>query len=274
MINAVQTAMSQIYATIPPDILTLAFRPDIGGDQSLDDLIMQNVILARVRDDVSVRGGKILDLILSLEWAEYTSSPSVYALGIAGSYSTYRIPPEAREHRDISCILSVRFPYTIQNSVSGQFYNTCSMAGNTLAGMAQSALQTQTGAMMLANPHALLYPGNVITLEPPQVAFIPWNVKVRLRYDDNFSGMDVSSIRPFAILCELAVKAYIHTNLILQIESNSVYHGMEIGEIRNIVSRYEDANDKYEEQLLTLGGAELYDPARTYNILKRCIPRK
>ena len=80
--------------------------------------------------------------MLNLNWCEYTSSPSPYALGVSGSYSTYRVPAEARENRDISCVLSVRFPYSINTSSSGNFYNTCTTKGNTVSSLACAALQS------------------------------------------------------------------------------------------------------------------------------------
>ena len=274
MIDAVARALIQIHNTIPYEVLSAAFNYDEYSDQSLDDLIKEKVILTRVRDDISIRGGKVFDLILSLDWAKYTSSPSPYALGISGSYSTFVIPPEAREHRDISCVLSVRFPYTISTSITGSFYNSCSVQGNTLGGLACAALQSQTGAQQLANPYGQIYPGNTIVLNPPQISFIPWNVRVRLRYDDNFSGMDVSTLRPFVHVCELATKAYIYTHLKMKIESNMVFRGAEIGVMAEFVNAYADANDQYDEALLQLGGAEFYDPTRLHFLLSKCLPKR
>jgi hypothetical protein len=275
MIDALGRAFSQIYNTIPRPILEAAFDAINHPDQSLDDLIKEKVLLSRVRDDVSIRGGKVFDLILQLDWALHTSSPSPYALGISGSYSTYKVPPEAREHRDISCVLNVRFPYTISASSTGSFYNSASVSGNSLGGMACVALNSTTGAGQMSNPTAVVRPGNVIQLTPnPQYNFIPWRVKVRLRYDDNFSGMDVSSIKPFEMVCVEAVKAYVWTALVMKIESNMVYRGADIGIMKDIVSGYSDANEKYEENLLALGGAEVYDPERLYGILSMCVPKK
>lgn len=274
MIDALRMAMSQIYNSIPIEVLELAFDHNEYSDRSLDDLIKEKVLLARVRDDISVRGGRIFDLMLSLDWARYTSSPSPFALGISGSFSHFVIPPEAREHRDIACILSIRFPYSIGTSVSGQFYNNCSVQGNTLGGLSCAALQAQTGANQLANPTGILYPGNLVVLEPPQYQFVPWQIRVRLCYDDNFSGMDVSSDRVFAELCELAVKAYCYNKLTMRIESNMVFRGAEIGVMRDIVNGYQDANERYAEKLIQLGGAEIYEPKRLRGILARCMPRK
>lgn len=273
MVDGLRQAFARIYNMIPMPILEAAFEP-YEADVSLDDLIKKKVLLARVRDDISLRGGKVFKMLLNMDWCQYTSSPSPYALGISGSYSTYAIPPEAREHRDISAVLQVRFPYTIGTSTTGNFYNDCSVGGNTLSGLACAALQAQTGANLLTSPQGLIRPGNIIQLNPPQYNFVPWQVTVRLKYDDNFSGMDVSVVYPFIQLCELAVKAYIYTNLIFKIESNVVYRGMDLGVMKDIVTQYADANEKYDEQIIQLGGAEVLDADRLYGILTRMVPKR
>lgn len=273
MIDSVRQAMVRIYNTIPMPILEATFKP-YASDMSLDALIMQKVILARVRDDISVRGGKVLDMILQLDWAQYTASPSPYALGISGAYTVFHIPPEAREHRDISAVLKLRWPYSINTSTTGGFYTDKSIMGNNVTSLAGEALRAQTFAGVAVVPTGIVLPGNQIQLDPPQYNFVPWQITVRLRYDDNFSGMEVSTIQPFAQLCEYAVKAYIYTNLIFEIESNMVLRGADIGVMKDIVSGYSDANEKYDELLVSVGGAEHMDIRRLRGILMRCVPRK
>ena len=272
MIDALKLAMSRIYNTITMEILEATFQP-YEYDESLDELIKKKVLLDRVRDEISIRGGKIMKLILDLNWCKYTSSPSAYALGISGAYNTFLIPPEAREHRDISALLGVKFPYSISTSTSGTFYNSCQNRGNTLSALACEALNAQTKANQLAAPVAVLKPNNIIVLHPPQYNFVPWQVTIRLRYDDNFSGMDVSSLNPFEQICEWATKQYIYTNMIFKIETNLVYRGVELGIFKDIVSSYADATDKLEELYLSLGGNEYYDPERLIGILSRIVPK-
>lgn len=274
MIDALERAFAEIHNSIPKGILDIAFQTNDYMDVSLDERIKSEVILKRVRKDISVVAGPMFDLILQSNWAKFTSSPSVYALGISGAYSAYKIPPEAREHRDISCVVNVRFPYTIMNSSVGAFYSDCSIKGNNLAGLSSSALSSQTGAHMLANPVGRILPGNVIILEPPQYNFVPWRCTVRLEFDDNFSGMDVSSIQQFCHLCKYAVQAYIYTNMIIDVESNVVFRGASIGVIKDIISDYRDANDKYQETMLQFQGASMYDPMRLKSLLQRCVPTK
>ena len=114
MIDPVRQALIRIYHTIPRPILEAAFR-DLPEDdtETLDTLILKKVFLTRMRDDLSIRAGKVFKLLLNNNWCHYASSPSPYALGLSGTYSVYHIPPEAREHRDIVAIMEIRFPYNL-----------------------------------------------------------------------------------------------------------------------------------------------------------------
>ena len=86
--------------------------------------------------------------------------------------------------------------------------------------------------------------------------------------------MDVSSIRPFCHLCKYAVQAYIYTNTIVDIESNMVFRGASVGVIRDIISEYRDATDKYDEAMMELRGAAIYEPNRLIGILRHCVPTR
>lgn len=273
MLDALTQAYGQIHNTIPREVLEAAFEPFNNPDMTLDELIRQKVIVPRLLEAVSARSGKLCRIILQLDWCDYTSAPSPYALGISGSYTTYKIPPEAREHRDISCVVQIRFPYQIGTSASGNFYNNCSMSGTTVGQLACAALQSQTGSNQLVYPTAQVLPGNVIKLDPPQFNWVPWAVMVRLKFDENFSGMDVSSLRTFAQLCEYAVKAYCYNQLIFKVESNLVFRGVELGVMKDIVNSYSEANERFEEFLLAFQGAQTYEPDQLDQILRYMVPK-
>lgn len=272
MVDPVRQALMRIYHTIPKPILEAAFRDVDSEDdtESLDTLIIKKVFVARMRDDLSVRAGKIFKLLLNNNWCHYASSPSPYALGLSGTYSVYHIPPEAREHRDIAAILEVRFPYNLGQQTN--FYSDCSTQGNTLSMLACQALASQTYSNVLTIPRANLKPGNVIKLEPPQFNFVPWQVKVRLKYDNDFSNLEVSETDMFPKLAEQAVKQYIYTKLIMEIETNLVVRGMDFGIVKDIVSSYADAGEKYDENLLLFAGANTLDGDRLEGILRKMVP--
>lgn len=274
-LDAVRAGLTHIHNTIPPQILAAAFQPynhpEIGN---VDELIKQKVFIHSMRDELSVRGGKPIHFVVQQNWAKITQSPSPYALGIAGSYSVFQIPPQARDFRDISCVEDVAYPYTLgSNTNSCTFYNNCSSNGNTLSTLVTAALQSQTGEGNLTVPTGIVRPNNIIQLDPPQYNFVPWKITCRLRFDDNFSGMDINSIETFKKLCEYAVKRYCYVNLIFEVETNMVQRGMELGVMKEIINSYADADEKYQEQLVAFGGAQVIDPDRLPAILRLMVPR-
>lgn len=269
--DALGQALESIHLFIQRPILEAAFNPEADTSLSLDELIREKVLNGYVRKRASIRGGKIHRIILHQEWCEHTSSPSPWALGVSGSFSEYRVPPEAREHRDIACVLQVRFPYSLGASCSGGFYNNCAIKGNTLSQIAGAALQAQTYSNILANPQGIVLPGNIIKLEPPQINYIQWMVYVRLMYDENFSHIQESTIDPFCDVCVTATKQYCFNELHFKVESNAMYHGMELGVFKDTISQWSDLKQTLDEQILALGGSEFYDPDRARGILQRMV---
>lgn len=272
MIDGLSAALQRIHTVIPEPILEAGFA-DEGFDISIDEQIKQKVLLPRVRQDMSVRCGPLLQLILDERWIHPVSSPSRYALGIAGANSVYHIPPEAREHRDIASAFDIEFPFSLGTQGQGAgLWSDCQRAGNSVASLSCAILKSKTYANMLVRPTVTLYPGNIIALSP-QISVLPWKVHCRLQIDDNFSSFDVSLIAPFTQLCEQAVKAYLYNKLLMVVETGLVWRGAEIGVAKDIVSSYSDANEKYDELLIACGGADIMSSQRLYHILSHMVPR-
>lgn len=271
MLDVMRTSLARIHHIIPEPILEACFKPH-EYDVSIDEIIKQKVIESRVLDDVSQRCGKIMDIVLQLDWTKYTAPPSNFTLAVSGAFSTFAIPPEAREFKDILCVMQIRFPYTLSRGGSAAYLSDAAVAGNTAGSLACAALQNQTRAGLLAMPTGIVLPGNVIQLKPETISWTPWIVSVRLKYDSNFSGMDINSVATFNQVCEMATKAYIYKELMFQIETNTVYKGMELGVIKDIVNGYSDANEKYDELLIALGGVQRADPLYLQRILSKCMP--
>lgn len=271
MLSALARAFSDIRASIPKVILEMAFNPTASSTVSLETAIMQEVILPRVKDAVSVRGGRISEIILNQDWSHFTPSPSTYAVGQGGTFSTYVVPPEARENRDITNILGINLTSRMNVGVGYLALGNALDRGVTMPVLANRALRAQMGTDAPILPTPILRDGSTIVLDPPQHTFIPWAVTVRLDYDENFSNMPSPLLEPFSDVVVWAVKAYIHTNLTILIDSNAVFRGADIGVIKSIVESYSEANEKYKEALEKMGGAEVYDPSRTMRLLRRIL---
>ena len=53
-----------------------------------------------------------------------------------------------------------------------------------------------------------------------------------------------------------------------------VIRGYEVGIMKDIVNSYADADEKYNEALLALGGSEVFEPQRLEGILRRMVPKR
>lgn len=272
MLSPLKTALTRVYSTIPPQILKAAFEDEASYDVSMDELIKQKVIVPRVLEDVSQRAGKIKNIVLQLAWARYAAPPTNTTLAVSGAFSVFVVPPEEREYSDMLCVLDMRLPYSLATAGQASLLSDCSLMGNTVGGLACAALQSATKANMIPLPTCRVGPGNCLIIQPEVLNYVPWIVRVRLRYDDEFATMDIQSIDSFNQLVEWAVKAYIYNNLIFNIETNPVYRGVELGIIREIVQTYSDANDKYSEYLLALQGSDVLSPTRLRSILSKMVP--
>ena len=70
-----------------------------------------------------------------------------------------------------------------------------------------------------------------------------------LTYDDNLSGLSTSTYSMFGELCVWAAKRYIHKELRIKLDRGYIEGGFEIGEVKNIVDEYSDAEQNYKDLL-------------------------
>ena len=272
MIGALERAFKAVYSEIPLPILEAAFTP-MKYDVSLDERIKQEVILKRVREDASINGGKTKTILLSPAWVKFMETPSPYAVTPQGAYTSYHIPAFERDNRDIVAIINVQYPHSVSVGTGAGYYGDRMVGGRNLSNITASVLRSHTFSHACITPTVVIKEGNILKLSPPQYAYVPWQVTVRLRYDEEFVNMEISSVEPFAQCVVQATKAYIYNKLIFEIESNAVYHGMEIGVMKDIVSSYSEANERYTEALANFAGGEFFDPERTINILRNMVGR-
>jgi hypothetical protein len=65
------------------------------------------------------------------------------------------------------------------------------------------------------------------------------------------SHIQMRSYRPFCRLVELAVKAYIYNDQVIEVDIGKIRGGQEIGKFKEIVEEYKDAEEQYQEFLAT-----------------------
>lgn len=257
MISAIEAILKTIYATIPREILNLAFQPSM-WQVTLDQRIKDAVIIGRVHTDCNIYAGQVARIPLDSSYLEDTRQSSLDMSGsLVSGHAVYRIPASARQYRDITGVITLSFPYEY-TAYSDSPYGLQGV-GNTMAGFAKVALSSRTHSNQAVTPVPLLQKGNMIVINPPHVYVNNWVLVCRLGHDDEFTNIGNSSIRPLARLTLEATKAYIYRELIVKIDAAYLSGGQELGVVKSIVESYADANEKYEEALKEMRSTAVFD---------------
>lgn len=272
MIGALDRAFAEIYNDIPMPILEAAFTP-WKYDVSMDQRMRDEVITKRVLGDCSINGGRVHSFMLDKSWALNLNVPSSQVSSLAGTFSTYLIPPEERAGRDLVAFENISYPYAVMAGANSEVFANHFLGGRNLNNITTNVIRSHTFSHATIYPSVTLMAGNIVKLDAPQFSFIPWKLTFRLKYDDEFTSLDVSAIPPFAKVCVYAIKAYIYKKLIFNIETNAVFHGQEIGVMRDIVSTYADANEKYDEAMKGFAGGDFLDATRLKHVLTKMLGR-
>lgn len=265
MINGVENALRKIFHTIPQPILKIAFVPEQYG-VSLDKRIHEEIIKGRVLGDCNAEAGKPKKIRLRQSWIEKTVDPELYPLGESG---VYRIPIDEREGRPIVACLDITFPETIMSANVGYPAAFDNYSGNTLGTLADTVLESHTLSRGVVMPTPILKGSDMIKLDPPGSYVDSWMLNCRLGYDENFTGLSMSSINTLQEMILNATKSYIYTQLIVSIDKAYLSSGQEIGVIKNIVESYADAAERYDDAKKRFKGSAAIDPELyRYMILK------
>lgn len=264
MIDPITKALQDVFFEIPREILEATFKPAIRS-KTLDACIMDDLIRGKVLTDCNIYGGKLVKIPMTLDNAICLDAPVPYTLGVAATWSTYRIHPRARENRPIAATIAIRFPYNYTSAYQATGCNPTS--GITLSQLACSALNAMTFQNAITTPTPVLLSGDTIRLDPPQLSHMDWILECRLCFDQDFTNMDVNSLQTFGNLVMAATKAYIYNQMIITVDRTYLSGGQELGIFKQLVESYADQADKYKEHLVEFAGVGLMDPDRINRIV-------
>lgn len=203
---------------------------------SLDELILQAVVRPRVLVDCNLVGGT--EAFIPLEGMPIER---------ANDYtSVYRIPKERTQGRTIMSVLNITF--TDPARISS--YGVVSNRNQGMMGQVGAAVMDAHAAMPITSTARVqLIAENTVMVR--DTVLLPANIYLRciLANDDNISHIQLKSYRHFSKLVELAVKAYIFNELVIQMDMGQLVGGQQLGRFREIVDNYADAEDLYQTYL-------------------------
>lgn len=259
--SPIGACLNYVMANIPREVLNIAFDPETFHttlDKQIASLVINNIVLP----DVNLLGGKRRLVTMNDDWKMNIPDPdaySVFGTGLGSSF--YKVPPEAREHRDITQVIGIDDSMT--NVYAGDIMplNGVGTAGNNVPAMMSNMMNSYTHAQDSIMPTVVPAGTNIIKFTP-QILVSGVTVAVLIAYDRDFGNMQISAIYALRNLVLAAVKRYIANTLCVKVDEFFASSGMEIGIVKTLIDRYQDEGQQYDELLITAKGAMKYDPSR------------
>lgn len=256
MNNPYQIILSRVVQTIPKPVLQLAlkaFNTENHKAYNLTTFIQEHIMARVILPELNLTGGRVKTIPLKNEWQEMTPGDHGGYAGDDGPFSLFRIPPEARDNLPISNIMSVQYPY---NTYLGGGVNSSDigLGGYCLVDQMDEVLNSYTLARPRNHPTAILLAGDLVRISPTQYSMQNWLMTCRLNFDKALTNMTDHTISSLADLTVLALKQWIYTTLIIDIDRVAMETGAEIGVIKSVIEGYADAGQLYQEKFqLTRG---------------------
>lgn len=247
--NPIQYALNEVSHRIPPAILKGMFETTVQRTfnwsrmhapvLSIDHQIRDKVIEARVMANINLISGQ----------RELIPLSGLTPVGQADFSQVIHIPKDRTNGRSIVSVYSIAIG-TQTGAMNGVFNTTYN--GNTSSmGEAMRAVQQSRSPIPVMNDSNIhLIAENTIAVRSPlRLAGVAW-LDCLLEYNQQLSNVPPGAWREFALLVVLATKAYIYNNIIIPMDEAEIVGGMSLGQFRNIVEGYSDAEELFQEQLL------------------------
>lgn len=238
--NPILYALKRIKQDIPSQLLELAYTEPAAQmfaiPVSVDSLIKDRVLIDRVLLDCNLVGGA--EVVIALSSAVHEKvEPGVHV---------YRVPKQLTQNRIILSALSIAFSTEGYGHVNHQFG-----AQDEILNAAKQQLASNMSVQMISDARVSVIGENVIMAEHADSFLGRAFLRCIIENDANMNHLNPRSWDNFATLCSLAVKADIYVNNIVKLNMGYVIGGSEIGEYKNIIDGYSDANETYRDFLKT-----------------------
>lgn len=250
--NPLQVVMSELHLQIPEEILSLACRdltaPEGQPSASIDSAVSTHVIVPIALPRINSVTGKQKDIRLEAAFIEPTSR-EYHIAGLGGS-QVYRIPPHARENREIVEVRGLR---------SSRYDDEASVPNNAF-NLQKAMLASHTyGDRDLISATPILREANIIQVRPSLTAEGAL-VECLLGFDRHFTGLPNHAHVALAQYVTSLTKSWIRSRRIFIVEQGELRAGAATSRFREYLDRWEEENPEKQARLLdTLRGAILFD---------------
>ena len=243
--DAISKALIDIKFTIPREVLDLAFvkrhQYYTAEFVSLDKLIIDNVIEAKILPDLNVVRGQEVSIPLT-NCDIVTVSPDAFRIE-----TVIKVPPRILNGRSIVSPLQISLEYGPMNS-GGNSYVTQIAEAAVNAKMAPTGFTTTDLELI----------GNNTILVHENLPLIMGYLSVMIENDKNMNNLNPSYYNTFGDLCVLATKAYIYNTLVVDLNKGLIIGGKELSVIKDIIDNYSSIYEEYKTMLKEVMGKVLF----------------
>jgi hypothetical protein len=240
--NAIQHSVNNIKYVVPRPILDKVFLPynafgRIYTSKNIDELIINNVIKARVLVDCNLIGGT--SAVIPLEGLPYEKPDNIS--------TAVRIPKDRTEGKSINSVLNVSFINPLAVSSLQSANRAC---GSTAVNAVSQALaQSFDTIPIVSTSRVQLIAENTILIRDNVILSSNCFLRCVLANDDELNNIPLRAYRHFSNLVEYAVKSYIYNEFIIELDQGVLQGGFNIGAFKNIIESYSDAEQNYKDYL-------------------------
>lgn len=269
--SAVTHALTKIN-TIPKIILEYAFgknqRSYVKQTSLIEQNIIEKIIQGRLRSEIDITGPTELQILLKEKWKQRVDHSSF----------TVTLPVEATKNRRLMSVNSItlgRMPINAISPVTGTssvgFVNSQS---SSLGAQNNKVLQTNAPTEVWSTAEVEIISKNIFIVQSPNRNIEGFLMEGLFATDENFSSIMPQLYTRFAKCALYLAESYIYTECYLDIARNALSAGKEFPEMREIVSRYENSEEKFEEEMSLFKKAmRVNDPARKRKHNRMISPR-
>lgn len=270
--NPIQFALRETSQRIPPAILDVMFIKSVTRDRgwgrmhapvlSVDHQIRDKVIEQRVLSNINLISGQ----------RELIPLNGLTPVGQTDFSQVIHVPKERTNGRSIVAVYHLALG-SQSGALNGAF-NTSYQGGTSGLGEAAKAFQQSRSPIPIVSDGNISLVGeNTILLRNPLRLAGPSWLDCLLEHSEQMTNVPPGAYREFAKLVVLATKAYIYNNIIIPMDEAEIIGGMGLGQFRNIVENYSDAEELFQEQLLIWEKVSIMsDPIQHLDHIQSLIP--
>lgn len=234
---ALKKAISDVRNRIPTEILNIAFMTKIalipGKVTTLDEQIKSIICRDIVLQDCNIVRG--------VSYTIPVDKCNQYNISYHNNQNhlIIEVPYSLTDNREILSALGLTYAPKQTGFSGNELVNLASMAMNNIS---SNVGGVTTSNVEIIGPNTVMVHENIL-------GGIGGHLRITIENDPNFRNINNRAANAFSKLVLLATKGFIYNELVLELDKGYIYGGHDLSKIVEIVDRWENAWEEYDEYL-------------------------